>query len=126
MLMDGAALNSARVLLVEDNFLILMELEATLREAGAKVVGSCTTLESALLLANDGDIDAALLDVRLGQETIAPVAHCLARRGIPFGFYTAQTEADPSFAEWPEAMLLEKPASPKAIVAALARMLRPR
>jgi len=111
---------------VEDNFIILMELEATLREAGAKVVGSCLTLESALRLAQSGDINAALLDIRLGRETIAPVARCLARRGIPFAFYTAQTEADPSLAEWPEAVILQKPASPKAIVAALAGLLRPR
>jgi len=124
--MDRADLKSARILLVEDNFLILMELESTLREAGAEIVGSCITLESALLLANDGDFNTALLDIRLGQETIVPVARCLARRGIPFGFYTAQTEADPSLAEWPEAMILEKPASSKAIVAALARMLGPR
>jgi DNA-binding LytR/AlgR family response regulator len=124
--MDGAELRSARVLLVEDNFVILMELESTLREAGAQIVGSCITLESALLLANDGDINTALLDIRLGQKTIAPVARCLARRGIPFGFYTAQTEADPSLAEWPEVIILEKPASSKVIVAALARMLRQR
>jgi DNA-binding response OmpR family regulator len=124
--MDGAELRCARVLLVEDDFVILMELESTLREAGAQIVGSCITLESALLLANDGDINTALLDIRLGQKTIAPVARCLARRGIPFGFYTAQTEADPSLAEWPEVIILEKPASSKVIVAALARMLRQR
>jgi DNA-binding LytR/AlgR family response regulator len=124
--MDGAGLKSARVLLVEDNFVILMELESTLQECGAKIVGACMTLESALHLANDGDINVALLDIRLGQDTIATVARRLARRGIPFAFYTAQTEADPSLAEWPEAIILEKPASPKAIVAALVRMLRPR
>jgi DNA-binding response OmpR family regulator len=124
--MNGADLSSARVLLVEDNFVILMDLESVLQAAGAKIVGSCVTLESALRLANDGEINAALLDIRVGQETIAPVARCLARRGIPFGFYTAQTQADPSLAEWPGAMVLQKPASPKAIVAALAGMLWPR
>lgn len=123
--MDAAGLSSARILLVEDNFIILMELQATLSAAGAQIVGSCITLESALHFAKDGDIDAALLDIRLGQQTIAPVARCLTRRGIPFAFYTAQTETDPSLAEWPEALILEKPAPAKAIVAALARMIRP-
>jgi hypothetical protein len=35
------ALRGARVLLVEDDVLLLMELEAILREAGAEIAGCC-------------------------------------------------------------------------------------
>src|ERR1700733_9231817 len=96
---DRMKLSAARVLLVEDDFIILLELETILTEAGAQIVGSCSSVEAALIVAMDGDINAALLDIRLGRQTIAPVARCLAQRDIPFAFYTAQTHMDSSLAE---------------------------
>jgi DNA-binding NtrC family response regulator len=119
-------LNSARVLLEEDNFIILMDLETIMMEAGAQIVGSCRTVEAALSVAMNGDINAALLDIRLGQQTIFPVARCLAQRGIPFAFYTAQAQIDSTLAEWPESPVLGKPAPPSAIVAAVAHLVRSR
>jgi DNA-binding response OmpR family regulator len=120
--MDRGILRSARILLAEDDFFILMELEATLQEAGAEII-SCQNVEIALKLANESDVDAALLDIRLGRQTIAPVARCLARRNIPFAFYSAQSPGDPSLSEWPNSVILEKPASPKTIITALAALM---
>ena len=119
-------LSAARVLLVEDDFIILLELETILTEAGAQIVGSCSSVEAALIVAMDGDINAALLDIRLGRQTIAPVARCLAQRDIPFAFYTAQTHMDSSLAEWPEHPVLGKPAPPSAIVATVTRLVTSR
>jgi DNA-binding response OmpR family regulator len=119
-------LDAARILLVEDDFIILMELETVMTEAGAQIVGSCRTVEAALTMAMNGDIDAALLDIRLGQQTIAPVARCLRQRNIPFAFYTAQTQMDTSLAEWPESPVLGKPAPPSAVVATVARLIAAR
>jgi DNA-binding response OmpR family regulator len=101
-----------------------MELETILAEAGAQAVQSCRTVEAALAPANDADINAALLDIRLGRQTIAPIARCLVSRDIPFAFYTAQTQADSSLSEWPQTVVLAKPASPGAIVATIAGLLR--
>jgi DNA-binding response OmpR family regulator len=110
--------------LVEDDFIILLELETILSDAGAQIVGSCRTVAAALTLANDGAIDAALLDSRVGHETITPVARSLARRDIPFAFYTAQSSSDSSLSEWPKNVILGKPASPNAILATVANLLR--
>jgi DNA-binding response OmpR family regulator len=117
-------LQDARVLVVEDDFLILIELETVLREAGAHIVGACRTVDEALALVDHQDIDAALLDLRLGRETTAPIARTLVRRGVPFAFYTGQTETDPIRAEWPRCAIVAKPASPQAIIAAVAELLR--
>jgi DNA-binding response OmpR family regulator len=122
--MESLNLRSARVLLVEDDFIILMDLESMLGDAGAQIVGSCRTVEAALAMADRSDIDAALLDVRLGQETIAPVARILARRGIPFAFYSAQSRSESTLAEWPKSVILGKPASPTAIIGTIAGLLR--
>jgi DNA-binding response OmpR family regulator len=123
---DGALLRDARVLVVEDDFLILIELETILRDAGAHIVGACRTVDEALALIEHEHIDAGLLDLRLGRDTTAPIARVLTRRGVPFAFYTGQTETDPIRAEWPRCEIVAKPASPRAIVAAVAGLLRQR
>ena len=117
------ALHGARVLLVEDDILLLMELEAILREAGAEIAGCCRTVREALAVTDRDGVAAAILDVRVGRETIAPVARQLASRGTPFIFYTGQVESDPDLAEWTGHRVLSKPARASAIVAAVAEAL---
>lgn len=99
---DGTpSLKGARVLVVEDDFILLMELETILAEAGAEIAGLCVTVEHALPLADGNNLSVAILDVRLGAETVEPVARKLCDRGIPFIFYTGQPEIDPIRREWP-------------------------
>ena len=118
----ASALQGVRVLIVEDDLLLLMELESILLEAGAEVAGSCRSVREGLAAADDR-VAAAILDVRVGRETIAPVARRLASRGTPFVFYTGQVQNDPELAEWPGCTVLSKPARPGTIVAALAELL---
>ena len=67
----------------------------------------------------------AILDVRIGRESVAPVARELTRRGIPFLFYTGQIGRDRMILEWPDRPVLAKPASSSRIVAAVAALLKP-
>jgi DNA-binding NtrC family response regulator len=120
------ALRGARVLVVEDDALLLMELEAILLDAGAQVVSVCRTVEDGLAAAQQDGITAAVLDVRIGRDTIAPVARQLASRGTPFVFYTGQVGNDPAIAEWRDHAIVEKPAQAKVIISAVAGLLRPR
>ena len=117
-------LQGARVLIVEDDALLLMDLEAILMDAGAEVVGLCRTVADGLVAAQRETIAAAVLDVRIGGDTIAPVARHLASRGTPFVFYTGQVESDPAIAEWPDHAIIAKPAQAKTIVAAVHGLLR--
>ena len=119
---SGGSLKGVRVLVVEDDFLILMELEAILGEAGAETAG-CSSVRDALALAETNGLAAAVLDVRLGRETVAPVARELARRGIPFVFYTGQFDTDAMRAEWPGRRFVPKPSQPRTIVNAVADLL---
>jgi DNA-binding response OmpR family regulator len=117
-------LTGARVLVVEDDFFIAMEVESILVDAGAEVAGPCRTVKDALTLAGDRGLAAAILDVRVGRETIAPVADELVRRGIPLVFYTGQAETDLIQAEWPGCKIIYKPAEPRSIVSAVASLLK--
>jgi DNA-binding response OmpR family regulator len=117
------ALQGARVLVVEDDVLLLMEIESILLEAGAEIAGCCQTVQEGLAAAKLDGVGAAVLDVRVGRETIAPVARLLADRGTPFMFYTGQVENDPALAEWLGHTVVSKPAGPGVIVAAIAELL---
>src|SRR5437762_10954305 len=105
------SLAGRRILVVEDEVIVAIDIQMILEDAGARVVGPAHTLRSALERAEHEEISAAILDLRLGRDSIEPVARTLARRGIPFLFYTGQSRADPLRSEWPSAPLLSKPAS---------------
>jgi hypothetical protein len=55
--------------------------------------------------------------------TVASVANKLEELGVPFVFYTGQLKADEVFTEWPLHDVIEKPASPHTLAAAIRRLL---
>jgi DNA-binding response OmpR family regulator len=118
----ATALSSARILLVEDSFYILMELESALLDAGAEAV-CCRTVGEALSTLDAQPVSAAVLDVQLDRETSESVADRLAQQGIPFLFYTGQREAAPVHDDWPNCKVISKPAPRETIVAAVADLL---
>jgi len=81
----------ARILIVEDNDFLAVDLEMTLASCGyAPTVTS--TVPMALLQIGRGEVDAAILDVSLlGGESVFRVADALAAANIPFVFLTGRT-----------------------------------
>lgn len=72
-----------KVLIVEDEYFAAVELQRLVEEAGGKVVGPAGTLADAQELVGD-ELDGAILDLRLDEETSVPLARALRRRGVPF------------------------------------------
>jgi DNA-binding response OmpR family regulator len=120
---DETILQGAHVLVVEDDFLISMELASILTAAGAEVIGPSRNVAGALALVDRNEISAAILDVRLGDDTVAPVARGLSERNIPFLFYTGEASTDPIWREWPAAQVISKPARPRSLVNAVATLI---
>jgi len=83
---DAAA--GRRLLLVEDDALIAMNVEDMLDMLGYVVVAAAEGVEEALAAVECGGIDAALLDVNLQGRNSFPVADALAARAVPFVFAT--------------------------------------
>jgi two-component SAPR family response regulator len=77
-----------KVLAVEDESLVALDIENMLEEMGCKVVASVPRLVRALDLASRLDFDLAVLDINLAGEVVYPLAFRLAARGIPFVFST--------------------------------------
>ena len=82
----NSGLLGKRVLVVEDEPMVLLELVQILEDAGVKVVGRAVTLASALEAIQELRFDAALLDANLGGHHVDELAAGLARRTIPFMF----------------------------------------
>jgi CheY-like chemotaxis protein len=83
-----AELRGLRVLVVEDEFLVALELETMLHGLGAEVIGPLGGLDQAVACARQEALDLALLDVNVGGRLVTPVAEALAARAIPFVFCT--------------------------------------
>ena len=106
-----------RVLVVEDEALVAMDLESSLLRAGFAVAGPAATVAVGTELAA-GPLRAAVLDINIAGELAFPVADALAGRGIPFLFVTGYgPEILP--ARFRGRPLLRKPCSPRAVLAAL-------
>lgn len=114
-----------RVLVVEDETLVLFNLEDMLAEFGVTVVGPAMRLEPAMQLATAAEqLDAAILDVNLAGQPVFPVAELLARRGVPIIFATGYgREGLP--AHWRDNPVLLKPYTSDAVGAALAALVGP-
>jgi DNA-binding response OmpR family regulator len=78
----------ARVLVVEDEALIAMDLQAALCRAGCDVVGPVAGIKEAAHLAAEERLDAAVLDIGLLDGEAWSAADILVRRGVPFVFFT--------------------------------------
>jgi len=111
-------ISAKRVLVVEDEYLVAMDMSAYLEAAGAHVVGPASNVSAALEALEHAELDGAILDVNLRGEMAYPVADALAARGIPFVFTTGYgVQAVP--ARFADIKRCEKPATPEAISRAL-------
>lgn len=106
---EGSSLRGRRILIVEDDYLVATALAAVIEAQGAVIAGPVGSVGTALaLIARDGRIDAALLDIHLGREAAYPVADVLRGLGVPMVFTTGYESADlpPALAAVPT---LQKP-----------------
>jgi two-component sensor histidine kinase/CheY-like chemotaxis protein len=112
-----------RILLVEDAWVLGVQLRGMLEVSGHEPIGPATTIEEAFQLAETADLDAAILDVRIGEADVFPVAEKLAALGVPFGFATGYTDDDSVPRRFRDAPRIAKPYSSSGIDAFIARLL---
>ncbi|MGC1351781.1 MAG: response regulator, partial [Xanthobacteraceae bacterium] len=79
-----------------------------LTESGHTVIGPLSRASDALQAATDGDYDAAILDINLGDGMAYPVADIVSARGIPFVFVTGY-DADTIDERFSAVPILQKP-----------------
>jgi CheY-like chemotaxis protein len=115
-------LQGRRILIVEDEFFIAVQIEDTLQSFGCETIGPFATPELALQASRRERFDVAVLDINLSGRMVYPVADELLTRSIPFMFLTGYSHAD-----LPEAYRslprLNKPFDPRAVKDLLERIV---
>ncbi|MDK1377481.1 MULTISPECIES: response regulator [unclassified Sinorhizobium] len=120
---ENQPLCGVRILIAEDEILIALDMEAAFRDAGADVVGPCTTIAAALDAVRNEALSLAVLDIRLGQATTEGVSDLLAERGVPFLFYSGQALPMEMQRKCNGALVVDKPATQQDLVGAAAKVL---
>jgi CheY-like chemotaxis protein len=119
------ALLGARILIVEDEPLLRLNLEDMLTELGYVIAGSEGSVPKGLLLAQSEAIDVAVLDINVSGTRIDPVCHALKARNIPFVLTTGYDE-DGLIDQGLASAMIEKPFTQEALQRALEAALEPR
>lgn len=111
-------------MVVEDEVLIAMDVQSIFEDAGAEVLGPARTLAEGMELASKLKISAAVLDVRLGRDSVDGLARLLKKKGVPFLFYSGQPSSEPTRLQWPDITFVAKPATPPQLVRAMRALLK--
>jgi two-component SAPR family response regulator len=120
--MTDRTLRNCRIMVVEDEYLLVDELRAELCEAGAIMLGPAGTLTDALaLIETEEEVDGVILDVNLHGEMAFTAADRLVERGVPFVFVTGYdgSSIPPRFRH---VVCCEKPVSMRKVSRAIGRL----
>ncbi|MET0873485.1 MAG: response regulator [Pseudolabrys sp.] len=110
--MSDSLLTGKRCFVLDDEFLIALDIQQILERAGAAHVASVASAAEAIaLLGREPKFDVAVLDVKLGdpQRNSLDVAALLQTQGTPFVFLTGVRVDDVHAKIFPNAPVIEKP-----------------
>ena len=110
-----------RILIIEDQILISMDLEEIVNNCGSIPVGPAHTISEALRFVSENEFDAAILDINIDGDMVFSVADRLSILKKPFIFITGYTTDDfPDL--YPGVPIVAKPFSRKGLSAAIAEI----
>ena len=110
---------ATRILVVEDEFLIALDIAGVLEQAGIAVIGPVGTITEAMNAISQEEMHGALLDAHLAGEPVGCIADALKAKAIPFAFVSGGLEQLP--AEYRGIPLVKKPFTGKDLLDAVAR-----
>jgi DNA-binding response OmpR family regulator len=117
---NNKPLSGCRILLIEDEAMVLLSVADMLTAAGATIIGHATTAMSALYMAKAKDFDCAVMDVKLHNGDVLPAARMVSSLGKTIVFVTATPDRPELKTEWPDAEVLGKPATDEDVIRATA------
>jgi DNA-binding response OmpR family regulator len=119
---DKGPLAGKRILILEDDFYLATDEKALLEQAGASVVGPFGSASREHHILGAGPLDAAVVDINLGNGPRFDFAHLLRDQGVPFVFVTGYDAATVP-PELSNTRRIEKPIRERELIAALAELV---
>jgi CheY-like chemotaxis protein len=118
------SISGKRFLVLDDEFLIALDIQQVLESAGAASVICAGNAGDALkAIQTAPTFDLGVLDFRLsGTDSSVDVAAALTAAGTPFVFLTGM-RGDEQMKQFPKAPVVEKPYDAKLLVDAIVRAL---
>ena len=107
------------VLVVEDEFIIALDLSETVQDLGYELEGPYADKENAFNAIEDDMPDCAILDVFTGDGEVYPLADRLVAAGVPIVFHSGHVTPDEVRARYPDAVACAKPCPPDKLIDAL-------
>ena len=123
---SDSLLSGKRCFVLDDEFLIALDIQQILERAGASHVASVASATAAIeVLGREPKFDLAVLDVKLGdvERNSLDVAALLHTQGVPFVFLTGMRTNDVHAKKFPNAPVIEKPYDATALLRAVQQVL---
>ncbi|MER0236780.1 response regulator [Fulvimarina sp. MAC8] len=117
--MSAGHLRGLRVLIAEDEALVAMDLTDTVELAGGEVIGPFATSRESADALGSASFDIAILDVRLEDGEVFPVADVIRDRNIPIVFHSGHINPAELSKRYPNAGFCAKPSTPERLVSIL-------
>lgn len=111
-----------RILIIEDDPFIAMDLQDTFESAGYDVLGPAACVDSGLTIVREIKPDVAMLDYNLGRETSIPIAHKLDEADVPYVFLSGQISRVVT-SENKEKDVITKPFNPASLLAHIEKLV---
>lgn len=111
------------VLVVEDEFIIALDLSETVRDLGFGLDGPYSHKALALQAIEKTLPDAAILDINVADGEVFPLADALAQHGVPIIFHSSQQPLPDACAQYPRAVACTKPCPPDHLVSVLQQVV---
>ncbi len=108
-----------KVLVVEDEFIIALDLSETVQDLGYELEGPFAGNEDAFEAIEDDMPDLAILDVVTADGEVYPLADRLSAAGVPIIFHSGHVPPEEVKALYPDAQACAKPCPPDRIIGAL-------
>lgn len=116
-------LGRRRILVAEDEVLIASDLAIAVEEAGGVVVGPVASVREGLALLGQQSVHAAILDVRLIDRDVSPLAEALLERGVAVVFHSASPVPTEFTERYGNVVLCPKPMQSDLVVYKLAVLI---
>ena len=114
----ASAANADRptVLVVEDEFIIALDVSETVKDLGYALEGPYADKEHAFHAIEDSLPDCAILDVFTADGEVYPLADALTEAGVPIIFHSGHVTPSEVRQRYPDAWACAKPCSPDKLI----------